>query len=246
MSFTPRVRPTNADEIVQCYLDLARGSIGLSGSPSKREAFADLLSPRTLPGADAKRIAANAGSRKAVVHLLQFPFSFSLPINRRGISTCGMTAEGHDACMGVDAPCLYSPYLWGTSVSRAITYHAKHGAWTYADHANPADRPPLGAYVVIGLTQQAGAPPNDFGGLEHAFRIIDRDTDEDMFISADGGSVDAATGLQCVKRVERTWEVKRGHPWLVDPVTGKGRRVLGWGDPALLSFLPGVAMLSWG
>jgi hypothetical protein len=236
-------RPTNADEIVDAYLRLARYSIGLSGSRS-REAFADLLAPRTLPNADPKRIAANAGSRKAICHLLQFPFSTSLPINRRGISTCGMTCEGQDAWMCVDADCLYAPYIWGTSVSRAIAYYSKHGAWTYADKADPADRPPLAAYVVIGLTQQPGKPPNDYGGLEHAFRIVEQDLDADTFVSADGGSVEASTGLQCVKEVHRRWEVRRGHPWLVDPVSGKGRRVLGWGDVTLLRFREGLGMLT--
>lgn len=233
-------RPTDALELLRAYKALALYSIGLSGSGARRAPFADLLSPRTLPGADAKRISGNKGTRAAVYHLLQFVFSLSLPPSRRGISTCGMTAEGQDGCMGVDAETLYRTYVWGTSVSRAIEYYKAHGAWTWADKAHPDDRPPLCAYVVIGLTPPKGQV-NDYGGIEHAFRILARDP-HDIFRSADGGSVEAGTGLQCVKHVTRRWVVIRGHAWLVDPLTGKGRRVLGWGDPTLLGFRPDVLM----
>lgn len=229
-------RPTDALELLRAYKALALYSIGLSGSGARRAPFADLLSPRTLPGADAKRISGNKGTRAAVYHLLQFVFSLSLPPSRRGISTCGMTAEGQDGNMGVDAETLYRTYVWGTSVSRAIAYYSAHGAWTWADKAHPDDRPPLCAYVVIGLTKGA-----DHGGIEHAIRIIARDS-HDIFRSADGGSVEPGTGLQCVKHVTRRWVTIRGHAWLVDPLTGNGRRVLGWGDPTLLGFLPGVQM----
>lgn len=35
----------------------------------------------------------------------------------------------------------------------------------------------------------------------------------------------------------------RGHAWLVNPTTGTGRRVLGWGDPTLLAYRPGLPMI---
>lgn len=235
-------RPPDAIEIQRAYKALCLQSIGLSGNPAQRAAFADLLAPRTLPGSDPKRIAGNAGSRNAILTLLKYVFSYALPINRRGISTCGMTCEGQDARMGTDAATLYQTYVWGTSVSRMISYYSACGAWTYASDADPSERPGVASPVVIGLTPPKGKT-NDFGGVEHAFRIIEADPEQDIFVSADGGQVDNVTGLQCVKRVTRHWTIVRGHAWLVDPVKGTGRRVLGWGDPALLRFRPGVTAM---
>lgn len=238
-STTPLIevpRPSDALELVRAYKANTLQTIGLSGNAASRARFADLLAPRTLPGADAKTIAGNAACRKAMMHVLQFPFALSLPVNRRGISSCGLTAEGVDGRMGMDGDPLYASYRWGASVSRAIDYYSKHGAWTYADRTHADDRPGLVAYVVIGLTPEKGKT-NDFGGIEHAFRILYRD-EGDIFRSADGGSVDNATGLQCVKFVTRRWVVIRGHAWLVDPLTGRGRRVLGWGDPTRCRFKP--------
>lgn len=197
-------RPSDALEIVRAYRALALASEGLTGNPDRRALFADLLSPRDLPDATPERIKANKASWTAIAQVLRFPFSYALPVGKRGISSCGMTCEGQDARMGVDADCLYAPYQWGTSVSRAIAYYSKHGAWTYADRADPSERPPMVAYVVIGLTPPKGQT-NDYGGCEHAFRIIGRDLEGDLFTSIDGGSVDKVTGLQAVHRTVRRW-----------------------------------------
>ena len=229
-------RPTAADDVCKCIAAIALSCVGLTGRQATRERFGRQIGPRDAPESDRP---ANEASRRSIVEWLKKPFGAGGP------STCGMVGESFHAQLGADAPTLYRPYVAGTAVSRAVAYLQVMKAWHDAMHqADLEPRPQLAAYVVIGCTKPKGWTQSwDWGGIEHAFRIVSRDLDADVFQSVDGGSVDGKTGLQCVKAVTRRWTIIRGHAWLVDPVKGTGRRVLGWGDPALLAFRPGLPMI---
>lgn len=216
-------RPANADQVAQCIAAIALSCVGLTGAPQTRDRFATLLGPVDAPESDR---AATAHSRDAIRGVLTKRFGAG------GISTCGMVGEGIHARLGAGASTLYRPYVWGTSVSRAVSYLQAMHAWTDAhEQADLEPRPQLGAYVVIGCR----GPGEQYGGIEHVRTVVA--WEDDVCVTVDGGSVDAATGLQAIHLVRTRWMLRDGRPWMVMPtLPTSGRRVYGWGDPGLMTW----------
>jgi hypothetical protein len=241
-------RPAGADDIARCIAAIALGCVGLTGREATRRRFGEQIGPRDAPESDRP---SNAHSRQAIIEWLRHPYP-------PGPSTCGMVGESFHAQLGADAPTLYRPYVPGTAVSRAVAYLQRMGAWTDAQKQEDLEpRPQLGAYVVIGLTRPKSLPasqPWDWGGIEHVRTVVGWEGDElgdNICVSVDGGCVDPASGLQAVHLVRSRLVLRRGHPWLVavkdakgnqlDPATAPGRRILGWGDPGLMTWRPDMA-----
>jgi len=232
-------RPTNADELARCVAAIALSCVGLTGREATRQRFGYQIGPRDAPESDR---AANAASRSAIVEWLRHPYG------QGGPSTCGMVGESFHAQLGAGAATLYRAYVAGTAVSRAVSYLQAMHAWTDAMAQGDIEpRPQLGSYVVIGCTRPQGMPigtPWDFGGIEHVRTVVG--WNDDVMVSVDGGCVDPVSGLQAVHLVRSRLVLRRGHPWLVqafdksgqavDPAKASGRRILGWGDPGLMTW----------
>jgi hypothetical protein len=146
-----------------------------------------------------------------------------------GVSTCGLVAEGIHRRIGIDAPVLYRPYVYGTAITRAIEYMREMGAWQWATGQRTVEpRPQPGDYVVIGR-RSAG---ESVGGTEHALTCVG--WDGDVLVSVDGGQTHPASGLQCITERRRRWELVAGVLWLRDVPGASGRKVLGWGSAGRL------------
>ncbi len=136
----------------------------------------------------------------------------------RGVSTCGLVAEGLWRRAGVAAPWLLADYVPGTAISRARIWASRlspRSAW----HVPGEGRPSAGDYVVVGT-----------GLSTHALTALRWDQDD--LVSCDGGQT-GPTGLQAIHVCSR--------PWL-DSVRGSSalgaRAVVGWID---VTMLPGLA-----
>ena len=209
-------RPADADQIQKLYAAHGQRAIGLScGRPETFRAFAELMGPGV----------ADAILRK--------------PFGKGGISTCVLACRGQARYIGLAAPYVRSSWVPGRPGQDEEAWYRAQKAWTDARHCDPVLRPELGHEVYIGC----GGKDEQYGGIQHAFRAL-RWLDGDTLESADGGSTDWS-GLQCVgswdteSKVYRPsvkrWVVRGGKPWLINPKTGLGRRVYGWGMPELCS-----------
>jgi hypothetical protein len=123
--------------------------------------------------------------------------------NGRGVSTCGLVAEGIWHAAGIAVPSTWRPYAPKSEVekaiARAIQWASKHNAVV-----RPGDGkvPSMGDYVVIGE-----------GLRTHALTCMI--VDGGIITSVDGGQV-AKSGLQTIKICERSWHVPRGKPMVGD------------------------------
>jgi hypothetical protein len=116
----------------------------------------------------------------------------------KGISTCGLVAEGILRKLGCPVPAFHRPYVFGSSIRRTIEAAQARGNWC-TDGA-----PELGDLVVLGP-----------GGNPHALTVVG--IDGDTYESVDGGQTDSH-GLQAVRFRSRR---------LLNGQLG-GRVVLGW------------------
>jgi hypothetical protein len=112
--------------------------------------------------------------------------------NGRGVSTCGLVAEGIWHYVGIAVPSTWRPYRPEREVEKAIARahvfartHAAVRRWT------GANAPSMGDYVVIGE-----------GLRTHALTCIS--CEGGVLTSIDGGQVGRA-GLQTIKLRERAW-----------------------------------------
>jgi len=129
-----------------------------------------------------------------------------------GVSTCGLVAEGIWRRMKVDLDALYKPYLFGSAITRAVTFAKNQNAWF-----TPASgkRPEPGDYVVIG------------NGLKtHALTC--EQWEGNNLMSIDGGQVDDKN-LQAIASRSRLWH-QNHNPMLED------REVQGWVDITCLPY----------
>jgi hypothetical protein len=196
-------RPADADQIQRLYAAHAQSTIGLScGNPSTFRAFAELMG-------------------------LGVPYDIlRKPFGHGGISTCVLACRGHARRVGLAAPYVLKGWVPSRPGQDEEAWYRSQHAWVNARSCDPSERPSVGHEVYIGC----GGADEQYGGIQHAFRILR--VDEDLFESADGGMTDAS-GLQCVSFSRKRWIVKGGHSWLINPSTGMGRRVYGWALPEL-------------
>lgn len=118
---------------------------------------------------------------------LAYPFG-----NGRGVSTCGLVAEGIWHAAGIDVPSSWRPYApkreVEKAIARAIQWASAHGAVVLPI---PGETPSIGDYVVIGT-----------GLRTHALTCMI--VEGGIITSIDGGQV-AKNGLQTIKLCERDW-----------------------------------------
>lgn len=215
-------RPADADQIQRLYAAHGQACIGLStGNPTTFRAFAELMGPG-VPDS-----------------ILRKPFGDG------GISTCVLACRGQARRIGLAGPYVHANWVPSRPGQdeeawyRSQKTDAGKCAWVNARTCDPSERPGVGHEVYIGC----GGGDEQYSGVQHAFRLL-RWIDDDTLESSDGGATDG-TGLQCVGSWQaktgaylpsrKKWIVKAGHSWLVNPVTGLGRRVYGWALPELCS-----------
>jgi peptidoglycan hydrolase-like protein with peptidoglycan-binding domain len=185
-------RPTNATALRQTVVANARSLDGLeAANPAHRSRWIEILGPISS------------------YWDLDRPFEVHTDSNgryqTRGVSTCGLVAEGIWRRMRVDLPDLYANYQPGTAISRAVGYARKVGAWVSPSGSN---RPGPGDYVVIGSQLRT-----------HALTCIA--WEGDTLVSIDGGQV-GTRNLQAIRECRRRWIQGRGSAMLGD------RKVVGW------------------
>jgi hypothetical protein len=143
-----------------------------------------------LTGFDLADICGLEGAWKAE---LGYPYGRIVNGLKRGISTCGLVAEGVWWMAGIAIPKYWRPYAPKLEVEKAIArahhFASKCGAVVKYDGTNA---PMLGDYVVIGT-----------GLATHALTFLELDGDE--CVSIDGGQVDEKTKLQTIKLRRRPW-----------------------------------------
>jgi hypothetical protein len=146
---------------------------------------------------DIDKFAELLGLEGAYKDALKVPFSCKQVNGKwqtKGVSTCGLVAEGIWHSAGIDIPNNWRPYsLSVPSIARAVKFanqQTPRSAWQ-----TPVSdlRPEPGDYVIIGS-----------GTSEHALTVVD--WEDDMCVSIDGGQVDSKTGLQCIKKCKRPWK----------------------------------------
>jgi hypothetical protein len=213
-------RPADADQIQRLYAAHGQRCIGLScGRPETFRRFAELMGP---------------GVSDAILHK---------PFGKGGISTCVLACRGQARYVGLAAPYVNKDWVPSRPGQDEEEWYRKQQtdagrcAWVDARHCDPDLRPQVGHEVFIGC----GGADEQYGGIQHDFRVL-RWVDETTMETADGGSTDWS-GLQCVgswdkdaqiyKPSRKRWIVRSGQSWLVNPVTGLGRRVYGWAMPEL-------------
>ncbi len=206
-------RPDDADLIRKAMIANALSIIDISASDKlTRKIFETILGPTNVYGWDLNR------PYKCWKENGQF--------KTQGVSTCGLTVRGLYRRMLVDMPPIYSAYKAGTAVAAEIMFARANGAWQ-VPWKNTDLRPQPGDAVIIGVGLQT-----------HEFTCIGW-KDENVMISVDGGSVDKKN-LQCVKYVERTWNIKNKEAFLND------RKVLGWIVVDMLPFRNGMITTAQG
>jgi hypothetical protein len=139
--------------------------------------------------------------------------------NGRGVSTCGLVAEGIWHRAGIAIPRTWRPYRPEREVQKAI---ARAHQFAIANRAvrrfDGANAPSMGDYVVIGE-----------GLRTHAMTCIT--CEHGVLESIDGGQVGRG-GLQTVKLRERDWIVRGANAFAGD------RRVQFWIDVSSLPLSP--------
>ena len=163
---------------------------------------------------------------------------------KSGLSTCGLGAEGALDDTGVDFPWHGKDYVYGSAVTRFINYCCSSKCWqSVFGHASATSLlPDAGSVVVIGARQ---SKIESYGGIEHELVLITSPDEDGVVWSVEAGHVDPTfnwkeqrSGLQCFALCEQRWAVKSGQVWLRSMDDHTGRLVLGYHNPALMTWSP--------
>jgi hypothetical protein len=114
--------------------------------------------------------------------MLRVPFSI-VDGKVRGVSTCGLVAEGFWRMAGIKMSSLHEPYRFGTAIARALNFAIKHDAY-HLGHRGIK----YGDYVL-------------FRGGKHVATVTD--ADDTHIYTVDGGQVCGVKRLQCIKERKR-------------------------------------------
>lgn len=198
-------RPVDADDVRRVVVANALSIVDVeAGDPRTRATLEALLGPV-------------AGRWPLDVPFAVTRDARGRPITR-GVSTCGLVAEGLWRRAGVAAAWLTADYVPGTAITRAVRWASRLSPRSAYHTPAGGQRPRPGDYVVIGTALAT-----------HALTVVA--WEDDVVVSVDGGQVGRA-GLQAVHRCRRPWRAAGTSASL------GGRVVQGW---IAVELLPGLA-----
>lgn len=218
-------RPSSADAVRKCAVDLGTWAIGLDAGPQKIYRLMQIYGPGISE------------------HDVRSPRWSGCGVIQEGIHRLLRVGSDDPNAGDARADCLYEPYFPAAlknprrmAIVRAQIYLRAQGAWQTPALDDVEPRPHPGAYVVQG-TSSAG---ESYGGTPHVGMLLRWDGDAgDIGVFCEGGQR-GPNGEQ-VEEVHRRWELHQGRVRLVDLRSdGRWRYVLGWADVDMMTHRGGA------